>query len=104
MDLRPKPLNISVRGRVIATPLSARHYVYGTAILSVGLTLLLLNSILANPRIACPGRGLPCTRLTKDQGYFQITWWAVALLIVLVMLLRNIYFMREAERMDREEG
>ena len=98
MDLKPRQRSIKVRGRVIASPLSAKHYVIGTSVVAAVITVYFVASVLFHSRIVCY-HGM-CTQLTKAQVNFQSLWWGIALVSVLIMLCRNIYLMRLAEVED----
>jgi heme/copper-type cytochrome/quinol oxidase subunit 2 len=95
MDLKPRKRSITVRGRVIASPLSARHYVVGTGVLAAIIAFYLFTSVFFHTRTVCYSGN--CATLTKGEVTFQSMWWAVALFIVLIMFFRNIYLMQLAE-------
>ena len=90
------PRSITVRGRRIFSPKYAFHYVIGTGVVGLFFLLEFVASAFGHAHVVCY-RGT-CDTLSGSGAQFPNWWYAVALVIVLVMFFRNLYLWRLAVR------
>jgi hypothetical protein len=85
-----------VHGRRIFSPKYAVHYVVGTGVLALFFLLEFVASAFGHSHVVCYGGN--CATLTGSGAQFLNWWYAVALVTVLVVFLRNLYLWRLAVR------
>ena len=88
--------SITVRGRRIFSPKYALHYVIGTGALAILFLLEFVVSAFGHSHVVCY-RGT-CETLTGSGAQFLNWWYAIALVLVLIVLFRNLYLWRLAVR------
>src|ERR1700722_4321614 len=88
--------SITVRGRRIFSPKYALHYVIGTGALAILFLLEFVVSAFGHSHVVCY-RGT-CETLTGSGAQFLNWWYGAALVVVLVVFIRNTYLWRLSGR------
>jgi hypothetical protein len=90
------PRSITVGGHRIFSPKYAVHYVIGTGVLAAFFLLEFVASAFGHSHVVCYRAS--CETLIGSGAQFLNWWYAAALVMVLVMFVRNLYLWRLALR------